>query len=232
MEKLTQSSEILRLGKLLVDELNLDQSVDTLGRWMAHHISDLMTQVSASTGRQKKEVEDRCRDAILTLWRHVDVFQKNHRPLGKTESIFATIQALNPDNVAHFYHSQATNKIEQSSLTEESKKWLELSQGIDYSARLLIGMCLKNVAKEIKSDDEEWLALARTLDADIPQTQIVRVLLDNKERSEQESEETRNQEMIETLQNRKSRLASLVNLAQKLDEQINEDIRKLEAETN
>lgn len=210
MENLKQSNEVLRLGKLLVKELSLDQSVDTLGRWIAHHISDLMTEVGNSTGRKKQNAEDRCRDAVLALWRHIDVFQRNQRPLDETESLFATIRALNPDNTAQFYHSQASKEIEQSKLTEESKTWLELSRGIDYSARLLIGMCLREAAKDIKSANEEWLELARTLDADIPQTQIIRVLFEETESSEQEIEEKQIQKMIEILENRKSRLASLV----------------------
>lgn len=41
-EELKRSSDVLELGKLLVKALDLDETVDTLGRWMAHHIAELM----------------------------------------------------------------------------------------------------------------------------------------------------------------------------------------------
>ena len=42
MVKRIRSDSVLALGKKLVDELGLDQSVDTLGRWMAHYIAEKM----------------------------------------------------------------------------------------------------------------------------------------------------------------------------------------------
>ena len=225
MAKSKQYSEILRLGELLVKELGLQQSVDTLGRWMAHHVSELMVEAE---GSERQEVEDRCRDAILALWRHIDVFQNNHKPLEETGALFATIRALDPDNTAHFYYSQALEKIEQSGQTEESKRWLELSQGIDNSARLLIGVCLKEAVKDIKNDNEEWLKLAKNLDIDIPQTVVIRAFSDEPELSEQEAKEKRIKNTIKDLMNRKDRLAMLVNLAGLLDEKIDEDIQTLQ----
>ena len=35
-------ADVLELGKILVRELKLDPGVDTLGRWMAHHIAELI----------------------------------------------------------------------------------------------------------------------------------------------------------------------------------------------
>lgn len=228
MEKSKQSNEILKLGKLLVKELSPDQSVDTLGRWMSHHISDLMTEAENSKGRRNQQAEDRCRDAILALWRHSDFFQKSHTPLEETETLFATIRALDPDNSAHFYYSQAQEKIKKCELNEEPKNWLELSLGLDYTARLLISMCLKEAAKDIMRDNEEWMELTKSLETDTPRTQLIRVLFNETEPSEQDDEDQSIKETIETLKNRKSRLGSFVDLVRMLDEKINEDIQFLE----
>jgi len=35
-----QFDDVLKLGKQLIAELGLDQSIDTLSRWMAHYIAE------------------------------------------------------------------------------------------------------------------------------------------------------------------------------------------------
>jgi hypothetical protein len=46
--------DVLALGRHLVAELQLEQSVDTLGRWLAHHVAELIARAEAAedaTGR-------------------------------------------------------------------------------------------------------------------------------------------------------------------------------------
>lgn len=228
MAKSKQYKDVVKLGKLLVKELGLEHSVDTLGRWMAHHISDLMASAETSEGPQKQEAEDRCRDAILALWKHSDVFQKSHTPLEETETLFATLRALDPENTAHFYYSGAQEHLEKCKLNEEPKKWLELSLGMDYTARLLLSMCLEEAAKDIMKNNEEWMELAKSLESDTPRSQLIRVLFNEQKLSEQEVEDQRIKETKEILQNRKSRLSMFVDLVRILDEKISNDIAALE----
>jgi hypothetical protein len=54
MEKLDHSAEIINLGKKLVTELKLDNSVNTLGRWMAHYLAELMVAVENEKSLIKK----------------------------------------------------------------------------------------------------------------------------------------------------------------------------------
>ncbi|WP_146201417.1 hypothetical protein [Leucothrix arctica] len=115
-----QSKETLRLGELLVKELDLDQSVDTLGRWMSHHISDLMAEVDSSEGTKKQEIEDRCHEAILALWQHIGVFQKSHRPLEDTETLFTTIRALDPEKT-HTFSVRKLWKVSKSQVSMKSQ---------------------------------------------------------------------------------------------------------------
>lgn len=230
MAKLKQFSEILKLGELLVKELDFDQSVDTLGRWMAHHVSDLMTDVKNSKGRKKQEAEEKCREAILALWKHIDVFRKRPRLLEETELLFETISKLNPDKTSNFYSFLTNAEIKKSSASEDINEWLELSLGIDYSARLLIGMCLKEAAEEIKSSNEEWLDLAKKLDIDIPKTIVIRSLTDENQHSETNFEVGQREERIKYLKERKKRLTTLLDLSEKLLLEIDGEIQELEEE--
>ena len=121
MEKSKQYKDVIALGKLLVNELSASQSDDTLARWMAHHVSEVMQAAEKSTGLRKTEAEDRCREAILSLWKHISDFPRGHRPLADIEPLVATIRALDPDYREYFYHSQAQFFLDNSTLSEESK---------------------------------------------------------------------------------------------------------------
>jgi hypothetical protein len=232
MEKSKQYRDVLALGKLLVKELDLEQSVDTLGRWMAHHISELIVEVEKTKGRDKADVEDRCREAILALWEHISVFPRGHRPLDNIEPILSTIQALNPENQARFYQSEAQSQVEQSTLSDEAKDWLKLSRGIDYSARLLIGMCLKKAANEITEEKCDLLELAKSLDADTPRTFVVRFLTDKQEKSDKEKKTAIIREAIKTLRRRREQLREMVEMSERLVTSIDVDIESMEKSLN
>ena len=59
-----RSDSVLALGKKLVDELGLDQSVDTLGRWMAHYIAEKWRPWSLLPA---KPVIEKC-PSVMTLF--------------------------------------------------------------------------------------------------------------------------------------------------------------------
>ena len=58
MVRRIRSDSVLVLGKKIVDELGLDQSADTLGRWMAHYLAEKIEDAKAATGeaRARKDV--------------------------------------------------------------------------------------------------------------------------------------------------------------------------------
>lgn len=61
----------MALGHLIVRDLKLERSDDTLGRWMAHHIAELILRAEGTkgaVGRTKAERE--AAQAILALWSH------------------------------------------------------------------------------------------------------------------------------------------------------------------
>lgn len=61
----------MTLGKRIVKELELEDSVDTLGRWMAHRIAELMERAEQSETEAKREAAKReCADVIIRLWEH------------------------------------------------------------------------------------------------------------------------------------------------------------------
>ena len=228
MEKSKQYSDVIALGKLLVEELQLNQSVDTLGRWMAHHIAEVMHEAEKATGRKRAEAEDRCRGAILALWEHVNDFPRGGRPLADIEPLIATIQALHPDNGAYFYQSEAQSRLENSTLPEETISWLKLARGIDYSARLLIGMCLRKAANDIVQDKRDWFELAESLDADLPITHVVRFVAAGDQQHDGDLLENSRTKSVNILMSRHERLKQFIQLSRRLARDIEEEIKELE----
>ena len=228
MEKSKQYNDIMALGELLVKELQLDQSVDTLGRWMAHHVAEVMQAAEKSSELERTEAEDRCREAILSLWKHINDFPRGRRPLADIEPLVATIKALDPDNRGYFYHSEAQSFLGNSTLSEETKKWLELARGLDYSARILIGDCLKKAASDIALDKHDWLELAKSLDADLSLTRVVRIVSEKDQQSEGELQEDSRTKAVKTLKNQRKRIEAMVGLSQMFIQEIEAEIKELE----
>ncbi len=57
-------NETLELGDKIVRVLDLHKSVDTLGRWKAHHLAELVLAVRDSKGPKKAAAEARLSDLL------------------------------------------------------------------------------------------------------------------------------------------------------------------------
>jgi hypothetical protein len=69
MESSKPWTATVTLGQRLVKELGLDDGVDTLGRWMAHRVAELMQQAEqAETQVEKESAKKECSELILRIW--------------------------------------------------------------------------------------------------------------------------------------------------------------------
>jgi hypothetical protein len=153
---------VLDLGRALVKELGADQGVDTLSRWMAHYIAELIETAEAATDELRSDKLSKCADAILDLWRHRHEFANGKGPFEDMEPILRALQSLDPnDDTPRYFrsHRNGVGKMEQNS---GSKKWLELADGLDYSAKSLIRYCLIQAAQPGLDNSKNWAELAET----------------------------------------------------------------------
>ena len=151
---------ILALGKKIADELGLDQSNDTLGRWMAHDIAEKIEDTKASTGETLDQKKSECRDAILKLWAHRRELPNGKRPFEDFEPIFRVIKSLDPDNTTPYLFPQVRSAVKNYDENESTTWWLDMASELDYSARMLIRYCLANAAQEAVDKSREWVSLA------------------------------------------------------------------------
>jgi hypothetical protein len=148
-----------------VHELRLDDATDTLGRWMAHYVAELITDAEAAEANDSERKRDKCFAAILELWRHRRELPQGKRPFEHLEPILKTLESLNvEERKTRRYLSY--DELFDNNQSEEAatKDWLNTVTAVDYTARLLIRYCLMQAAKDVSYKSDEWRALAEAAD--------------------------------------------------------------------
>lgn len=156
----------LELGRKLVKELGLDQSVDTLGRWMAHYIAELIQDVEKASAEEKPAKMQACCDAIFNLWKYQHMLPDGKRPFEEFEPILRTLESLDPEDDTPRYFRSVRAVVDDAEENDETKSWLKLIDGLDYSAKILIRYCLTQAAQNALNKSLEWVSLAEAASAD------------------------------------------------------------------
>lgn len=225
MEQSEQFDQVLDLGKRLVDELGLDKSVDTLGRWMTHHIAHLIADAESSSGQDSKMAADRCRAAVLDLWKHLNASPGSVNVFESIPAIVKTMKALDPDNGHHFYFVDAQRAAESETLPTEVSKWLDLARGIDHSARDLIVMSLKRAAQAAEEKDAGWIESAEAaFPGEYPSVNIIRIVAGHKAEGDETGEISA---QLQKLEDRQKRLKAFAHFAFERLEEIQLEIEEL-----
>ena len=172
----------LEVGRKLTKELGLDQSADTLGRWMAHYIAELIQDAEKASDEERPAKMRACSDAILSLWKHRHELPNGKRPFEELEPILRALESLDPDYSTPRYFRSVRAAANESDDKDETKSWLELVDDLDYSAKALIRYCLSQAAEAAINKSEEWVALAESAGADDEvELLVVRFIVDEKD---------------------------------------------------
>ena len=173
----TDSIATINLGKRLVQELGLEESNDTLSRWMAHYLAAKIEQAQSAKGDKLKAAERECFRATLELWEHRIAFPDNRRPFREFEPIFETLSALDVEKSGYRYYREAQAAGAGDSVTSSRKKWLDTAASIDAAARVLIRYCLAVAAEDAVDRARDWIRLVDALNGPLPfDVQIVRFI--------------------------------------------------------
>lgn len=161
-------AQIINLGKSLVNELGLEQSTDTLGRWMAHYIAERITRAENTTGHDKSQAEHDCFEAILKLWQKRSSLPDGRRPLESFEPILCTLVRLDPDNEDSYFWNNSFDrkKTAQDELTVipvSVRQWLDVAFEIDQVARVWLEAVLKQ-ATLCAADEKTIVWLKHSVD--------------------------------------------------------------------
>ena len=221
MDNSERSNAILELGRKLVHELQLEQTNDTLGRWMAHYIAELITKADNADSKGKKQVQKECFDTILKLWEHRHEMPDGKRPFEDLEPIIRAIGNLDPDGGTYRYFRSAQSSRTMDKENPQTVLWLELSDDIDHSAKLLIRHCLKLAAQTAVDNSEEWVTLAEK--ASVPDEQASWLL-------QFASDDKREAKQCRRLEKRLGRLEKTIEIANTVAQGLKANIDSLSRE--
>lgn len=86
---------------------------DTLGRWMAHHVAELIEEAeNASTAAKRLKARKDATKTILEIWEHRAALAGGAYPLEKYKEILILLDRLRPTNdpFQHFINRRSTNR--------------------------------------------------------------------------------------------------------------------------
>lgn len=216
MERSEIQKRVIDLGKALIEELDLEPGVDTLSRWMAHYIAELLAKLENVKGDEKAQVQQHCFETILTLWQHRSSYRDGHRPFENFEPIFQTLEALNPENPYPFYRFWQQEEKEDSEFpADDVKHWIDMAMGIDGAARVWIKFAISQAAqKALDRKTSHWLNNSISLMSDDELEVICQLVSKKPEAQEGEDIKKINSDKIKQLEAQLEKLDAFVELSQ------------------
>ena len=89
---------MLVLGHHLATELGFSDSCDTLGKWMSHHLAEMMDRVEREENAENKEkYQQQTVDLILKIWAHRSSLNGHAYPLARFKGIIDSLSILSPE---------------------------------------------------------------------------------------------------------------------------------------
>jgi hypothetical protein len=225
---------VLDLGKRLVAELELSDSNDTLGLWMAHYVAGLIDDAATATQEDRPAKEARIRDAILELWAHRAEMPDGTRPFQELEPILRSLESLDPESSSYRYPiliispaqqpKKSSKKQGRTSKTTEPIQWVETARSLDRSARVLIKYCLTRAAEAGLKKPAEWARLAEEagMGAD-PEALVIRFVSDRPDDSNSRLHEAKRR----ILTDRKEKLEEILKLSSVLVQELEKRLSQL-----
>jgi hypothetical protein len=102
----------LELGRHLVRELGFDDQRDTLGRWMAHHLAELLDKAeNGATATERLRARKNATETTLKIWERRALLPGNAYPLAPYKDILKVLDRLRPaDNTFRYFGPPAETK--------------------------------------------------------------------------------------------------------------------------
>ena len=224
MAQSSTPKRVLELGRALVKEMGIRPGDDTLGRWMAHYIAELIEDVESTNAGDRPGKLAKCADAILVLWKHRHHLQDGKRPFEDLEPIMRTLASLDPEDDTPRYFRTVRGAIDITEEDNPTRKWLELADGLDYSAKVLIRYCLMQASQGALNSSKEWIKLAEAagLEDEIEFPVIRFVAKESKLSKVDEAHETERKQ----LEDRISRLVGFKKMADSVASEMRRNLKK------
>jgi hypothetical protein len=149
-ERSKPPKDVLGLGQHLVHELGFDDHRDTLGRWMAHHVAELIQETEkASTPTSRLKARKSASETILKIWEHRKSLPGNAYPLAPYEDVIKVLNLLRPDNNPFSFFKHRPD-IKRNQIAADL---------FDNLSRLVIALLLMNISSRKNSAEASAAAI-------------------------------------------------------------------------
>ena len=170
-----RDAAILKLGRLLVRELNLERETDTLARWMAHHIAELMHIAETEEEVSGLNARRACQDAVIALWTHRAGLPGR---ASRSELLDGWTKLLRSQNSPWsgliLRSSQTSEKIERS----DTEAYFELAQKLRTIAEPLIRAALHIAVQAADPAEVEIVKAIAEAQLEDEEAKLTRFLID------------------------------------------------------
>ena len=153
MEKLKQSEEeVIKLGNKIVKELELSDGVDTLGKWMAQYVAELILKIkNAKSDKERKKFQKECCDTIIKIWSHKESLPESTRPFASLKPVIEVLEVLKKDETRYPFWSNFRN-------IPSGNPWAEFSNTIRANSEQLFSLSVYTVLnKEFLEKEKKWI---------------------------------------------------------------------------
>ncbi|MFY7938635.1 MAG: hypothetical protein ACOVOQ_14735 [Flavobacterium sp.] len=153
MEILTPSEEeIIKLGKLLVKELKLEKSVNTLSKWMAHYVAELIKKSEETTSVDEKCVyEKECFEVILKLWNNREHIPNIDKPLNNIKPLIELLDLLKENDYSYPFWRHIRD-------VPNDATWTGFVEIVKKNSEDIFELCLyASINKKVLEKEEKWL---------------------------------------------------------------------------
>lgn len=86
--------DVLALGQVIVQQLELSARGTVLERWLAHHLAEALDRAERATGTERVSAEKRAVDLVLKLWAHRRSLPEDVDPLGGYREAISALYRL------------------------------------------------------------------------------------------------------------------------------------------
>src|SRR5690349_21841411 len=122
MDPSPRSDAVMELGKQLIQQLGLSNTVDTLARWLAHTLAEKISAVETVPPQERAARQAEVVDLILKLWTHRRHFPRGVRPFEDLEGLATALTLLDPKDKRPHYFGPASPREVQGAVPE-AKPW-------------------------------------------------------------------------------------------------------------
>lgn len=145
---------MLVLGHHLATELGFSDSCDTIGKWMSHHLAEVMGRAEQESNAEKKEeYQQQAVELILKVWKHRTSLNADAYPLARFSGIIDSLSILSPE--ANVWERNRLGKYE-SLAADTFSMLVDLYRTLHFIESVsLKSFRNKHVPSTVWSDDEQ-----------------------------------------------------------------------------